>query len=57
MENNTLLDALTNQAILCVMDKNKKLPTLLKITDEDEVAEVWVRSQFITKQGFKIYLN
>ena len=57
MENNTLLDALTNQAILCVMDKNKKLPTLLKITDEDEVAEVWVRSQFIIKQGFKIYLN
>ena len=57
MENNTLLDALTNQAILCVMDKNKKLPTLLKITDEDEVAKVWVMSQFIIKQGFKIYLN
>lgn len=57
MENNTLLDALTNQAILCVIDKNKKLPTLLKITDEDEVVEVWVQSQFILKQGFKIYLN
>ena len=57
MKNNTLLDALTNQAILCAIDKNKKLPTLLKITDEDEVAEVWVMSQFIIKQGFKIYLN
>ena len=57
MENNTLLDAFTNQAILCAIDKNKKLPTLLKITDEDEVAEVWAMSQYIAKEGFKIYLN
>lgn len=57
MVNNTLLEALTTQAVLCAIDKNKKLPKLQKITDEDEVAEVWVRSQFVIKQGYKIYLN